>query len=206
MKTQIPKSIKVNMGGSYKLGMNEVEGLREAIAESFKPVRDALREKVYWGDQLKFENVEYKSRDGFIPYSHNCGGLAIDLIIPKCEEYSFGFIEFGECDGCSDDNESCTGDDSKYPEYSGQCRYESEGYLDARLRIWFKFEGINEDGELEFYLNASGGNYDAPYFRSIPTVFEASFTCKSVKGLKRAAAKHVKALVAMIEGKAVSRG
>ena len=104
-------------------------------------------------------------------------------------------MEFGECEEC--------GDAKKYPQGDHQCGYdgvecadESDGGLDAALRIWFKFEGL-EDGALKFYLYAGGGNGDAPYFRTKGEIdlFEASFECKSLGGLKRAAAKHVKALL-----------
>ncbi len=184
--------VEIKMGDSYKLGMNEVVGLREAMASVFKPVQTALLEHVYWNG-CEMESVEYKSRDGFIANKHNCGGLAIDLIIPSCEQHDFNLLEFGECDDCGGDGEYCCA------EKGGECISESEGHLDARLRIWFKFEGINEDGELEFYINASGGNNDAPYFRNTPDLFEASFTAKSLAGIARAASKHMKQLTKLIQ-------
>lgn len=193
----VNSKIKIEMGQSYKCGMNEVVGLRAALVETFKPVQALLKDKIYWND-CEFKDAEYLRRDGFIPYSHNCGGLILDVIVPKCEEYSFGCMEFGECEDC--------GNAELYPEgdhqcgYRGQeCAYEAEGHLDARLRIWLKFKGINEDGELEFYINASGGNDDAPYFRNLPDLFEASFTAKSVAGVKRAASKHIKALLEVLK-------
>lgn len=190
-------SIQIAMNGSYKLGMNEVVGLEQAIQAAFQPVLDQLNEQESWsGDGwFKLEPVEYARRDGFIPHSHNCGGLAIDSIIPKCGESAFSCLEFGECDGCYGD-----GDEEKCcAEMGGECAYECDGHLDARLRIWFKFEGFDkETGELAFYINASGGNTDAPYFRNTPTIFEASFTCKSVAGVSRAANKHIKALMKVL--------
>lgn len=201
-----PKSkIEINMGNSYKCGMNEVVGLREAIAEAFKPVLEVLRSNAYWYEELDFDDVEYLSRDGFIPHSHNKGGLMIGLHVPKCEEYDFSFLEFGECDGCNKDCNRCCGaiDDPKDPDYNhGECHSECDNQLGAYLRIWFKFEGINEDGELEFYINACGGNGDAPYFRveHLTDLFDASFTAKSVIGVTLAAAKHIKALVKILRG------
>lgn len=193
--------VTIQMGNSYKLGMNEVLGLRNAISEAFSPLCNAIKDKAYWSS-VALEDVEYMDRDGFIPHSHNCGGLRINLVIPKCESYEFDFLEFGECDEC--------GDTEKYPEgdhrcgYEGQeCAYESEGHLDAALRIWFKFEGYDkETGDLNFYLVMSGGNRDAPYFREqhLATIFEASFSCKSVEGLKRAAAPHIKKLLKAVQG------
>ena len=186
--------IQVDMKGSYKLGMNEVIGLRDAMLAAFQPVVDAIKAKAYWNETLAADDAEYKSRDGFIPHSHNCGGLQLGLVIPKCEEYEFGFLEFGECDGCNDDCTKCTASDETG---SGECMSNVDGYLDAYLRIWFKFEGIDDDGRMQFYVNACGGNGDAPYFRveHLSDIFEAQFSCKSVKGLQRAATKHIKALL-----------
>lgn len=204
---KLNKKIEVKMGNSYKLGMNEVVGLKQAMAETLKPVVDSIVDKVYWTSAEHIvKDAEYKSRDGFIANSDNRGGIMIDLVIPSCERYDFGYLEFGECDGCNKDCTVCRGsiDDPKNEEYSGgECGSEVEGHLDARLRIWFKFEGINDDGELEFYINGCGGNGDAPYFRikNLPDFFEASFACKSVAGIKRAAAKHIKKLLKIVEGK-----
>lgn len=182
--------------GSYKIGMNEIKGLETAIREVLTPVRDALKDKIYW-DDLEMEQVEYKSRDGFIAHSHNCGGIEFSAILPSCESYNFNFVEFGECDEC--------GNEETYPEgdhqcgYEGQeCGYESEGHLDAFFRVRLKFEGISDEGSLKFYLFAEGGNNDAPYFRSVPTVFESEFECKSIAGLKKAAAKSIKGLLKLI--------
>lgn len=180
------RQIKIEMGDSYKLGMNEVVGLKAALTEVFEPVRDVLRNKAYWEDELQPNDLEYKSRDGFIAHSHNCGGLELSLHVPECESSNWSCLEFGEHD------ENCCSD-------SG-CN--NDGELDAYLRIILKFEGINADGEMEFYINASGGNNDAPYFRvsELPDLFEASFTAKSVAGIKRAASKHIKALIKEVQG------
>lgn len=191
------QSIQINQGSSYKIGIDEVVGLKAEMLSLLKPVRDIIKDQIYWSE-VNLDESEYKRRDGFIPHSHNCGGIQICEIIPKCEEYSFGYLEFGECDEC--------GNAETYPDgdhmcgYGGQeCASESENHLDAKLRIWLKFEGI-EDGSLKFYLYLGGGNGDAPYFRthSESEIFEASFECKSVSGLKRAAAKHIKALIKII--------
>lgn len=187
------------IGHSYKTGVDEIEGLKEAMRDAFRPIVEELNSTFYWG-MRPVRWVEYKSRDGFIPYKHNCGGIELFEVLPKCEEYSFPFVEFGECDECGDaerypDGDHLCGDKGSY------CSAEGDGHLDAGFRIWFKFEGYNEDtGVLSFYLFAEGGNNDAPYFRKMPTLFEASFECKSVKGLKRAATPHVRALVRFLGG------
>lgn len=191
--------LEVKMGNSYKLGMHEVVGLREVLTEVFQPIVDSVKARAYW-NECEVEDAEYKSRDGFIANSDNRGGLILDLVIPKCEGYEFDFLEFGECDGCNHDCSACTADD---PASGGECMSEVDGHLDARLRIWLKFEGINDAGEMEFYLNACGGNGDAPYFRinNLPDLFEASFTATTLKGVKRAAAKHVRKLLKVMGAK-----
>lgn len=189
MRTQV--EIKPD-NRSHKIGIDEIVGLKEAMTKLMKPIQDAIQDKAYWARETMFEPSEYKSRDGFIPYSHNCGGLDLTIIVPKCEESDFGFLEFGEWDGthyCDEkDKENC------------ECPYDQDGEYDAKLRIWLKFEGLNEDGKLEFYLYMGGGNADAPYFRTEDEieVFEASFTCSSVAGLNRAASKHIKGLLKVI--------
>jgi hypothetical protein len=157
-----------------KVGINEVQGLKILMRALVRPVLTEIKSRIYWDDNLDAHESEYKSRDGFIAYSHNCGGFEIWTIIPKCES-TFTCLEYGECDGEYCDN------------HDNECAVESEGHLDAKLRIWFKFEGINAQGEMEFYLYLGGGNGDAPYFRTKyeHTIFERSFTAKSLTDLKR---------------------
>jgi hypothetical protein len=168
------KKIKINSRNSYKIG---------------------IQDKAYWlRDNSILEESEYKSRDCFMAHSHNCGGIEIRQIIPECEQSEFDYLEFGEWDGTHYCDESDTD--------NCDCSYENDGHYDAKLRIWFKFEGYDsESGELSFYLYLGGGNGDAPYFRthSEQTIFEASFTCKSVEGLKRSANKHFKDLLKIIK-------
>lgn len=185
---------------SHKIGMEEIVGLEMAMRDAFKPIETLIRDLAYWESENKHlvDTAEYKRRDGFIPHGDNFGGLQIRMIVPKCEQGCFDILEFGECNQC--------GDATEYPKGDHQCGYEgiecslqSDGYLDAGLRIWFKFEGI-EDGTLKFYLYAGGGGGDAPYFRTKAEadLFEASFECKSVAGVKRAATKHIKALLKVL--------
>ncbi len=181
------KSIKIEMKDSYKLGVDEVVGLKDAMKKVMTPIRDLLRSKAYWDENLNFSSLEYKSRDGFIPYSHNCGGVELGLHVPECEKYDWDFLEFGEMT----------------EEYHRDIDpYENEGELDAYLRIILKFEGIDDEGNLQFYFNVSGGNNDAPYFRvsNMPDLMESEFTCKSIEGLERAASKHVKNAIKLIRG------
>lgn len=175
-----------------KIGINEVQGLKAAMKSVIEPVRAAIKENIYWSDVELIES-EYISRDGFIPHSHNCGGFEITEVIPECEQYEFGYLEFGSWDG----EHYCDGSDKD----NCECSSDSDGHYDAKLRVWFKFEGIDEDShELKFYLYLGGGNGDAPYFRTQyeATVFETEFTCKSIKGLSRASSKHIKKLLKII--------
>lgn len=170
-----------------KTGLNEVVGLKECLVSLMQPIHELLSDRAYWTD-LGLEEAEYKSRDGFIPHSHNCGGVQLHLVVPKCEEGSFSFLAFGECD-----DEEC--------DHEIECSSESEGHLDAALRIWFKFEGIDEEtNELKFWLYVGGGNGDAPYFRSKheATIFEKSFSVKSLEELNVVGAAAVQEMLKVI--------
>lgn len=171
-----------------KTGIKEIQGLEAVMRKVMTPVLTEIKDRIYWNDDLALEDTEYKSRDGFIPYSHNCGGIEISLIIPKCESYEFDFLEYGECDECNGETQ-CG--------YNGQeCAAESEGHLDAKLRVWFKFEGL-ENGEMSFYLYLGGGNGDAPYFRTKheATIFETQFTAKTLKQVETKGTAAVKKLL-----------
>lgn len=171
---------------SYKVGMDEIEGLREAMTNIMAPIQEALKKNIYWS-HVTLDDAEYKSRDGFIANSHNCGGLTITEVIPKCEEYSFNFLSFGEC-------ESEEGECEEY------CVCQDEGHLDASLRIWFKYEGQDSDGEHQFCFLVFGGNGDAPYFRTkySEDYYEGEFTCNSLDDLRRKSQKHVEAIIRLL--------
>lgn len=187
------KSLKIDTQRSYKVGINEVAGLETAMREIVAPLLKEIRSKTYWDRDSDFEVNEYKSRDGFIPYSDNCGGLEYTAIIPECESYDWSFLEFGEWDG----EHYCDGSDKD----NCECPDDNDGHYDAKFRVWFKFEGI-EDGEMKFWLYMGGGNGDAPYFRTKyeATVFEASFTAKTLSELKLKAKKPVQDLLKIIKG------
>ena len=177
--------LKINTS-NYKIGLNEIGGLETVLHMLAQPIVNYLKSEIYWATP-KFTPVEYESRDGFIANSHNCGGLDFNAVIPKCEEYDFGFLNFGECDD-SECNHECS------------CSYEEEGHLDASLRIWLKFEGLNDDGRMMFYFVVAGGNGDAPYFRHKyeETVFETSFTCETLNDLKIVGSRRVNKLIKAI--------
>jgi len=172
---------------SYKIGLDEIQGLEKAMTEVLNPVLESVTDRVYWSDDLKFESTEYRSRDGFMAYSSNCGGMELLVIVPKCEEYSFKFLEFGECDDKECDHEQ-------------ECGYESEGHLDAKLRVWLKLEPMTGD-TMNFYLVLSGGNGDAPYFRekASSTYFESEFSAKTIAEFKKKAKSEIAKLLKVIE-------
>lgn len=180
--------LKITRGYPFsKIGMNEVEGLEQVLKELVQPIEAHLKKEIYWSDHVEFTPTEYRSRDGFIPHSHNCGGLDFQAVIPRCEEYEFSFLEFGECDGECDEEYGCSCDD--------------EGHLSASLRIWFKFEGLDEKNRMQFWLYMGGGNGDAPYFRSKYEcdIFEKSFIAKDFKELRMKGARAVKQLLKVMK-------
>lgn len=178
---------------TYKIGMNEVQGLEASILKCLEPLKTVLKSKMYWIDNVTFERAEYESRSGFIPHAHNKGGLQFNAQIPECESSNFSAIEFGEM--TDDDYEGCETEEQRDERRES---YSSEGHLDAYLSIWFKFEGFDSNGDMMFYLVASGGNEDAPYFRTIPTLFEVEFKCKTLKQLERVGQQKVKSMIKKI--------
>ncbi len=191
--------LKINKQYDFeKTGINEVEGLKEVLLKSMAPMLAFVKDKTYWNDDLELSESEYKSRDGFIPYRENCGGIELTCIIPKCEEYDWSFLEFGECDQCGTPDLGL--DRHGLPKQCGyngdSCGCESDGHLDAKFRVWLKFEGL-DDGVMSFYLYCGGGNGDAPYFRvkAETTVFEESFQGKTLKQVQAQAVKAVKKLL-----------
>lgn len=198
-KSIIGGKMRILKTNSYKIGINEVLGLKNRMFKILKPVQKAIKDKAYW-NSVSIEESEYLRRDGFIPHSHNCGGLEIQLVVPKCEEYDFGFLEFGECDICGTPECVDKNGESIQCGYEGEeCASECDGHLDAKLRVWFKFEGI-ENGKMNFYLYMGGGNGDAPYFRvrSETTIFEAEFSAKTLAELEQKSKRHIKKLLKTI--------
>lgn len=195
---------KLKIKDSYKIGLDEVEGLQDAMTEVTKPILDLVLDRIYWNDGLKFEPTEYHARDGFMPYFSNCGGIELSLIVPKCEEHAFGFLEFGECEYCEElatKNELNSHGEIAACGYAGQeCSSEGDGLLDAHLRVWLKFEGL-ENGIMNFYLVLCDGNGDAPYFSSqySSTYFESEFSAKTIAGFKREAKKHIAKLLKVMK-------
>ncbi len=187
-----------------KIGLNEVVGLSSALRYAMAPLVDLIASKTHWTDaSTLLDEVEYTSRDGFWAHSHNCGGLSIDVTIPECEKDEWDFLEFGECDECG--KESDTKGNALQCGYEGQeCALANEGHLSAHLRIWLKFEGFEggSNGMMQFYLVASGGNNDAPYFREkhMPTLFETSFRARTLQSAERQALAAVRKMIRSFKG------
>lgn len=160
--------------------IDEIKGLESTMLELVKKAAKPLKDKLYWIDDLdsRVEISEHRSRDGFIPYSNNKGGAELSLILPYSGQYEFDFIEFGEHDSnclLNTLDSDCT------------CG-EQDGLLDAKLRIWLKYEGLDDmTKKPSFWFYIGGGNSDAPYFRpaSENTIFETELTATSIPELKR---------------------
>jgi hypothetical protein len=190
--------LKIDRYSSYKIGVSEVRGLEQTMRQALQPVLDLINDRVYWGP-AEMELSEYKSRDGFISYNHNLGGIEISLIVPSCEADSFTCLEIQECDYCAESNAAKEGDMCGYA--GKECGSEADGHLDSKIRVWLKLEELNTDtGEMRFWLYLGGGNGDAPYFRTNyeQTYFEAEFTAKSLPGVLKAAKPHIKNLMAKL--------
>lgn len=189
MKNQVV----IKQGNSYKIGMNEVVGLRDAMIKALKPLQVALQDAQSWGsaeDWFPMDDAEYKSRDGFIPHSHNLGGIQINQVIPECGQCDFTKLDFPEYSPSSDDLTEAEQDAERESE-SG------DGLLDSHLRIWLKLEAVDQlsDGNclMKFYLVASTCD-EAPYFRHRTSrdLFESEFQASSIEAFKRKAAANVK--------------
>jgi hypothetical protein len=136
------KSIQVIPNRNYsKIGMNEVTGLREVLIDAIAPVTELLESKMYWNDTVEWNDREYVSRDGFFAYSHNYGGIELREIIPESSQLEFEFLEFGEPDAEFDFKNGELVDD-----------WNSEGHADALLLLGVSFEGIDDKGNLSFYV------------------------------------------------------
>lgn len=182
---------------THKIGINEIVGLKEILKQLMAPIQDLVKGKIYWSS-VELGESEYVGRDGFIPHGHNCGGIEISGIVPSVEQYGFEYLSFGECDVCGTAEYVNEIGEPIQCGYAGMdCALEADGHLYAKLRVWLKFEGINSDNEMDFYLYMGGGNGDAPYFRTKyeETIFEKSFSCKTLAELKREGQKHIKELL-----------
>ena len=50
---------------SYKIGVDEIVGLKDSMIEVMRPVQKAIKDKIYWSE-VRLQPVEYKSRDGLL--------------------------------------------------------------------------------------------------------------------------------------------
>lgn len=186
-------NIQIKQGNSYKVGMNEVIGLKEAMTAVMLPLQAALRDAQSWSsnaDWFEMNEAEYKSRDGFIPHGHNLGGIQINQVIPECGQSDFHNLDYPEYKPTSDDMTEEQQEIERQTEAG-------EGYLDCHLRIWLKLEAVDllSDGSyiMKFYLIASNCT-EAPYFRhkAARDLFECEFQTCSLEAFKRKATAAVK--------------
>lgn len=168
----------------YKYGIDDMQPLKSAMLHALVPIQLHLQKNIYWSN-VCIDYTEYKSRDGFIPHSSNCGGVEICEIIPRYELYDFTFIPVTEC---WEPNEKYEGDLENH---------ECDEHCNHKLRVWFKFEGLDDKGNGMFWLYCGGGNGDAPYFRveHEQDIFEHSFKAKNVADFKIKAKKAVSKLL-----------
>lgn len=188
MRTQV----KIAQGDSYKIGLDEVVGLKLVLTSLMKPLQAALNEQQSWGshDWFQITEAEYKSRDGFIPYNSNCGGLMIESVVPDWGQYDFQCLAWPEFTPSSESLTEEEQDEERQSDSDG-------GQLDSYLRIFLKFEGFNEKtGAIQFYLNASTCD-EAPYFRLkySKDLFESSFEAKTLVELHTKGKKHIAKLI-----------
>lgn len=188
--------IKINKRYDFeKVGLNEVEGLKAVLKNLVRPLQKSLGHPIYWDEAVSFAENEYNSRDGFRAHSHNCGGYELKILLPSCERYSFPFVAFEECE---DSECNC-----KLEDGDGSCPEEADGGLDSILRIWLKFEGINENGVMSFYFYMGGGNADVPYFRSgrEATIFGESFQATDLKQVRKTGGRIVRKMLKVMGAK-----
>jgi len=138
-------------GHFNKIGLNEIVDLEKTMRLGLSGLLEFFQNRIYWNDGLNFEKIEYKARDGLIPHSNNLGGLQLFSVIPECECDGWN-LEFGQCENQDDEDSQCI-------THGCECEY-----LEAAVNVLFKIEEI-ENERILVYVNVSGGNGDAPYFR-----------------------------------------
>lgn len=153
------------------------------------------------------EAFEFRRRDGFIPHSHNCGGL--DLFADTTVAYLMGSGEhFGTVieqwtedawddarkdllERATEDGETVDVDSDEF--YDDTYRYCSDEYLGIAWRVRVMYEG---NGRLTVY---AGYDTDAPYYRfrgKFAHLFEETIQFKTLSGLKRQLERMTKRLEA----------
>ncbi len=192
--------VRIEKNDSYKVGMDEIPGLKEALLEVMNPIKEALSEKIYWSSEIEINDQEYKSRDGFSAYPDNCGGLQICEVIPQCESYEFDFLNFGEYEASDiEGHENMTKE--QLQEAIEEAYQGDTDHLDAIFRCVMKFEGFDERGNMIFYFFLEGGNGDAPYFRQgrQSTIISGEFKAKTLKDIKKKSAKHINKVLKLLK-------
>jgi hypothetical protein len=137
----------------------------------------------------RIESCECRRRDGFIPYSHNKGGLSgysyqsqsihestgfnkVDEVIEKGRKYNEEYFR-------SDNN---IDKDAELTEYQLELLYEYEQNSDDTIQFQARVLMTSETtANVDFYISAS----DSPYHRSSDEKLELSIKFKTSKGMKR---------------------
>ena len=161
------------------LSKNEADQL-ETVCHNF------LRETGYSNDRI--ETIECRRRDGFIPHSHNKGGLEArsyldqhclpngntgfdntDKILEKYYQYNL--------DSYLQDNDLKELDESHYESFDDYC-LNGEDTIEFMTRIMFNSES---ECTVHFFVSAS----DSPYHRQHDDYFEHSIEFKNASDLKK---------------------
>lgn len=158
-----------------------------------------------WG--LSVEAFEFRRRDGFIPHSHNRGGLdlfiqtTVSSLMGSGEHFGTAIEQWTEdswdaarkdlLEQAKERGETVdTDSDSFYDDTYSYCNDDYEG---VAWRVRVMYEG---NGRLTVY---AGYDTDAPYYRfsgEYSHLFEQSITFKTLSGLKRQLERMTKKLEA----------
>lgn len=172
-------------------------------------IRDWLQHDVStpFDASVKIEPFEFKRRDGFIPHSHNKGGLdlytitAVSYLMGSGEHFGTAIEQWTEdswdrarkdlLEQAKERGETVDADSDEF--YDSVYDYCSDDYETVAWRVRVMYEG---NGKLTVF---AGYDTDAPYFRfsgPFSSLFEQSITFKTLSGLKRQLERMTKALEA----------
>lgn len=174
----------------HALKLDELEIDLKTANEYVEVIKDFLSELNFNEDRI--EAFECRRRDGFIPHSHNKGGLEgvtyrdeyscsqntgfenADAVLAKYSDYNLE--NFAAENGLDKDKYSDWTDDQR--EEFSQYEAESEDTVQFQARVMFTSETT---ANVDFYVSAS----DTPYHRQSDDKLELEIEFKTPAGLKR---------------------
>lgn len=181
---------------NHALKIEEVD-VSKAIADGIVAALQAFALELGFSEEHT-DALECRSRDGFIPYSHNKGGIGAHAYQSQLHAY----IErtgFDHADAVLDRYYQYTADyyaeannlSKDVSTWSDDQRDEMEqGYAeDSESTVFFKlqamYQGINDDGMHSIDLSCMVNVSDAPYHRGYDDIVEIELKFKTVAGLKK---------------------